>query len=209
MLCCHMIIIGLTGGLASGKSTIAQLFQQFGAKIIDADILTREVVQPRRAAWKDIRRTFGQEILTDQQTVNRAALAKIVFTHPRKLKELTRILFPRVAREQARLTRQMSQENPEVVIIYDAAMLIESGAYRRMDQVILVQSNQRTQVLRACQRTGMTKAEAIRRIQNQMPLREKIPYADHLIDGTLPILQLRPIIKQLYKSFHSQAQTKI
>ena len=82
MLCCDMLIVGLTGGLATGKTTVAQLFQQCGASIIDADLLTREVVKPRRAAWKNIVHTFGQDILTDQHHVNRAALAKIVFQQP-------------------------------------------------------------------------------------------------------------------------------
>ncbi len=206
MLCCDMLIVGLTGGLASGKTTIAQLFQQFGATVIDADHLTRIVVQPRRAAWKDIIRTFGRTILTDQQIVNRSALAKRVFGHPRKLKQLTNILYPRVAREQARLTRQIAQENPGAVVIYDAAMLIESGAYRRMNQIVVVKATQHIQIQRASHRTGMSKAEATRRIQHQMPLRKKVRYADHIIDGTLPIRQLRPIVQELYSNFQQQAQ---
>lgn len=206
MLCCRMLIVGLTGGLASGKTTIAQLFQQFGASLIDADCLTREIVRPRRAAWKDIVQLFGHGILTDQQLVDRAALAKKVFGHPRILKQLTNIVYPRVAKEQARLVRQISQKNPEAVIIYDAAMLIESDAYKRMDQVIVVKATQRIQVQRACHRTGMSKSEALRRIRHQMPLRKKIHYADYVIDGTLPIRHLYPIVQELYKNFVIQAR---
>ena len=201
-----MLLVGLTGGLASGKSTIAQLFQQYGAEIIDADCLTREVVKPKRAAWKYIVQTFGRSILTDQHTVNRTALAQTVFGHPRKLKRLTTILYPRVAREQARLARQIFQENPEAVIIYDAAMLIESGAYLRMDQVIVVKATRNTQIQRACQRSGLSKTEVIRRIGHQMPLRKKIAYADHVLDGELPIRQLRPIVRDLYNTFTIQAR---
>ena len=205
MLCCDMLIVGLTGGLATGKTTIAQLFQQCGASIIDADRLTREVVKPRRAAWKDIVHTFGRDILTDQQHVNRAALAKIVFQRPSRLKQLTAILYPRVAREQARLTRQITKEKPDAVIIYDAAMLIESGAYRRMDYVILVKAKQAIQVQRASSRTGMLKSEALRRIQQQMPQRKKQEYADEVINGELPLRQLRAIVDRLYRMFQHQA----
>lgn len=206
MLWWHMLLVGLTGGLASGKTTIAQLFQQHGAEIIDADCLTREIVKPKRVAWKDIVQTFGRSILTAQHTLNRTALAKTVFGHPRKLKRLTNILYPRVAREQARLARQIFQKNSEAVIIYDAAMLIESGAYLRMDQVIVVKATRNTQIQRACQRSGLSKAEAIRRIGHQMPLRKKISYADHVLDGELPIRQLRPMVRDLFKTFSIQAR---
>ncbi len=199
-------MVGLTGGLASGKTTIAQLFQQYGATILDADCLTREVVKPRKAAWKDIVQAFGQDILTDDQSLNRAALAKIVFKNPSRLKQLTDILHPRVAREQARLTRDITQKHPDAVIIYDAAMLIESGANRRMDQVILITANRETQIQRAATRSGMSKAEATRRIRQQMPLREKIPYANHVINGELPLRQLRPIVRELYNTFRIQAR---
>ncbi|GJL55228.1 MAG: dephospho-CoA kinase [Nitrospirales bacterium] len=208
MLWCDMLIVGLTGGLASGKSTIAQIFQQYGAWIIDADCLTREVVKPHRVAWKDIIRTFGRTILTEQNTVNRAALADTVFGNPRKLKQLTNILYPRVAREQARIVRQVVQKNLEAVIIYDAAMLIESDAYTRMDRVIVVTANQRIQIQRACQRTGMSRAEAVRRIRHQMPLPEKKRYADYVINGALPLPQLRPIVRNLYRLFQKEARQK-
>ncbi|GJL66219.1 MAG: dephospho-CoA kinase [Nitrospirales bacterium] len=204
-----MLIVGLTGGLASGKTTIAQIFQQCGAEIIDADRLTREVVKPRRAAWKDIIHTFGRAMLTEQHTVNRAALARQVFGRPRKLKQLTNILHPRVAREQARAVRRIYRENPEAVIIYDAAMLIESEAYKRMDRVIVVKAPQHMQVQRACQRTGMSRIEATRRIQHQMPLRKKIQYADHVINGALPLPHIRPVVRSLYRHFQALARQKI
>ena len=209
MLWCDMLIVGLTGGLASGKTTIAQLFQRHGAKIIDADELTREVVQPHRVAWKDIVQTFGQSILTGQHVLNRTALAKIVFGHPKKLKLLTKILYPRVARAQARLTRQIYLEKPGAVIIYDAAMLIESGAYRRMDQIIVVKTSLHTQILRACHRSGMSRAEATRRMRHQMPVQKKLRYADHVIDGELSLRQLRPIVRNLYKQFQNEALRRI
>ena len=200
-----MLLVGLTGGLASGKTTIAQLFGQFGARTIDADQLTREVVRPKRAAWKDIIHVFGREVLTAEDKLNRTSLANIVFKDSAKLKKLTRILYPRVAREQARLTRLYCQENPQAVIIYDAAMLIESGAYKRMDEVIVVKAPQHTQIRRATRRTGMSKAETRRRIRYQLSTRQKLHYADHVIDGTLSRLELRRVVHELYTEFREKA----
>ena len=200
-----MLLVGLTGGLASGKTTVARLFQQCGAEIIDADQLARAVVQPGRAAWKDLVTAFGKDILNADRTINRDALAAKVFRHPKKLKILNRIVHPRVAREQARLTKLIRKEHPDAVIIYDAALLIEAKAHERMDRVILVTADQRTQIARACQRDGLSRPEALARIRGQMPLRQKKQFADDLIDGTLPQGQLRRIIRDLYRELAARA----
>jgi len=201
-----MIVVGLTGGLASGKTTVARLFQQCGAELIDADQVARTVVQPGRAAWKDIVAAFGKEMLHDDRTLNREALAAKVFRHPRKLKLLTNIMHPRVAREQARITKAITKQHPDAVIIYEAALLIEANAYQRMDRVIVVTSDQRTQIARACERDGMSRREALARIRGQLPMRDKKRFADILIDGTLPLAQLHNLVHQLYGDLLAQAQ---
>ena len=200
-----MLLVGLTGGLASGKTTISRMFQSYGAKVIDADDLAREVTKKGRPAWKAIVKSFGKSILTSEQTIDRSRLAKIVFQDSARLRRLTGIIYPRVAREQARRVRHIKLTDPHAVVIYDAAMLIEAQAHRRMDQIIVVTANRTTQVTRACRRSGFTKAEALRRIRHQMPMREKLRYADHIIDGTLPLRQLRSTVKTLYTLFHTQA----
>jgi len=196
-----MLLVGLTGGLASGKTTVARMFEACGAKVIDADILARQVVEPGKPAWRDITKTFGKNILACDQTLDRAALAKIVFADRTKLKHLTAIIYPRVGREQTRLTKQITQHHPHAVIVYDAAMLIEAGAYQRMDRIVLVKIDRATQLARACRRDGLTKTAAQRRIRHQMPIRQKLHYADHIIDGTLPIQILRSVVKTLYEEF--------
>ena len=201
-----MLLVGLTGGLASGKTTIARIFKSYGAKVIDADDLAREVTQKGRPAWKAIVKSFGKSILSPEGTIDRSSLANIVFRNSAKLKKLTGIIYPQVAREQARLVRQFKLTDPKAVIIYDAAMLIEAQAHQRMDQIIVVKANQATQITRACRRSGLTKADALRRIHNQMPIREKLRYADYVIDGTLPLRQLRSTVKTLYTLFHKQAK---
>lgn len=201
-----MLMVGLTGGLGSGKTTVAGMFQQLGAHIIDADALAREVVEAGKPALKLIVRVFGNSILTAQKTLDRQALAKIVFHKTEKLKQLTGLLYPYIARAQARRAREIQLKNPHAVIIYDAAMLIESQAYQRMDKVIVVRADRATQIARASQRDGLTKAETVRRLRFQMPLREKIRYADYVIDGTLPLNQLGKVVRELYEDFRKQAR---
>lgn len=208
MLWLSMVVVGLTGGLASGKTTIAGLFKALGASIIDADELARLVVQPGKPAWRDIRQTFGREVFAKDQTINRQALAAVVFPSPRKLQLLQKIIHPRVAREQAKQVKIIQQQAPHAVIIYDAAMLLEAGAHTRMDHVIVVVADRATQIARACRRTGLTKAEALRRIRQQMPLRQKLEYADAVLDGTLPRSRLRQAVRSLYRSYAHEARQR-
>ena len=196
-----MLLVGLTGGLGSGKTTVAGMFKQFGAQIIEADVLAREVVGAGKPALTKIVRVFGRSVLKDQGALNREALAKIVFHNPAKLKRLTNILYPHIAQAQARRTREIRLNNPDAVIIYDAPMLIEAQAYKRMDKVMVVRTDRSTQIARASRRDGLTRAEIIRRLRNQMPLREKLRYADSVIDGTLSLKELRAIVRNLYEDF--------
>lgn len=201
-----MVMVGLTGGLASGKSTIAGMFEAFGATIIDADQLAREVVQPGKPAWRDIRRHFGKTVLHADNTVNRTALADAVFSDRQQLLALQHFIHPRVAREQARLAKVIQRRSPHAVVIYDAAMLIEAGAHQRMDHVIVVRTDQATQVARACRRGGLTKAQALRRIRQQMPLQEKLRYADTVLDGRWPRPRLRRMVRSLYRTYQQEAR---
>ena len=199
-----MVLVGLTGGLGAGKTTIAGLFHDCGATIIDADLLAREVVQPGKPAWKEIKKQFGAKILRSDSTLNRQALAQVVFQNPKKLKILQGIIHPRVARVQASLTKSITLANPQAVIIYDAALLIEAKAHLRMDYIIVVKADRATQIARVCKRDGLTKTEALRRISQQMPLREKLRYADTVLDGTWPRSRLRPIVQSLYRNYQNE-----
>ncbi len=205
MLFSAMLVVGLTGGLATGKSTVARLFRQCGALVVDADLLARQVVEPGRPAWRDLVRAFGTSIFNDDRTLNRTALAHIVFRNPSKLRRLNRIVHPRVAREQARLIKAMAKTGPRAVVIYDAPVLIEAGAHRRMDRLIVVTADQPTQVARLLHRNHLSRAEAIRRIRAQMPLADKVKLADYVLDGTLPLPQLRRHVKTVYRELRRLA----
>lgn len=138
-----MILIGLTGGVATGKSTVAKMFQRCGAVVIDADELVREVVQPDKPAWREIVRRFGTAVLNSDKTINRQALGRIVFQNRAKLRQLERIIHPRVAREQTRLTRQATREDPHAVVVYDVPLLFEAGIDKRVDNIIVVSADQK------------------------------------------------------------------
>ena len=194
-----MIIAGLTGGVATGKTTVSRFFQDCGAVLVDADVLARVVVEPGKPAWRDVVRTFGKRILLPDRTVNRPALGDIVFQNPAKLKRLNAIMHPRIAREQARLTREIAQKDPESVIIYDAPLLIEAQAHRRMDRIIVVAADRKIQIARLQRRSHLTRAQAVRRVNSQMPLKQKTAMADYVIDGTLSPAQLRHAVTQVYE----------
>ncbi|CUS39290.1 Dephospho-CoA kinase [Candidatus Nitrospira nitrosa] len=180
-----MILIGLTGGVATGKSTVAQMFKQCGAVVIDADALAREVVQPDKPAWRDVVRTFSKKVLNPDRTINRQALGSIVFRYPAKRRRLERIIHPRVAREQQRLTREAARKDPTAVVLYDVPLLFEAGIDKRVQKIIVVTADQQTQIARLKKRNGLSRAEALRRIRSQMPLAKKAQMADLVIDGTV------------------------
>ncbi len=198
MLSSRMLLIGLTGGVATGKSTVAKLFKECGAVVIDADVLARQVVQPRKPAWRDIVRLYGKRVLENDGTLNRPALARIVFHNPRKLRMLSRIIHPRVAREQSRLTRDLARKDSDAIIVYDVPLLFEAGVDKRVDRIIVVVADRQTQITRLQRRNHLTSAEALRRIRSQMPLAQKSKRADYVLEGTLPLPQLKRAVKQIY-----------
>lgn len=200
-----MILIGLTGGVATGKSTVAAMFKQCGAVVIDADRLARDVVTPGKPAWRDIVRTFGEGILNPDRTINRPALGELVFGHPAKLRQLEQIIHPRVAREQRRLTRAAAKQNPRAVVIYDVPLLFEAGIDTRVDRIIVVTADRDTQIARLKSRNGLPRVEALRRIKSQLPLRIKTRLADYVLDGTTPLMQLGKLVRALYKSLSATA----
>lgn len=198
-----MILVGLTGGIASGKSTVARMFKRCGAVVIDADELAREVVKPGKPAWREIVKTFGKTVLNPDRTLNRHALGAIVFGNRTKLRQLERMIHPRVAREQARLTRQAARKDPNAVVIYDVPLLFEAGIDKRVDTIIVVNTHRETQIARLKKRNRLTRAEAARRIRSQMPLANKVRLADFVLQGTLKPAILRQAVRSLIRTLQS------
>ena len=177
-----MFKIGLTGGIASGKSTVLTYFKDKGIPYIDADIVAREVVEPGTEGLKAIVDTFGSHVLHDDGTLNREALGAIVFHNEEKRQLLNSCLKTHIRNRIMELTSQYEQGNTPI-LIYDIPLLIEGEWYTMMDEVWLVYVNETTQIERLMSRNGYTREDALARINSQMRLDDKRAYADIIIDN--------------------------
>ena len=177
-----MFKIGLTGGIASGKSTVLTYFKDKGIPYIDADIVAREIVEPGTEGLKAIVDTFGSNVLQDDGTLNREALGAIVFHNEEKRQLLNSCLKIHIRNRIMELTSQYEQENTPI-LIYDIPLLIEGEWYTMMDEVWLVYVNEMTQIERLMSRNGYTREDALARINSQMRLDDKCAYADIIIDN--------------------------
>lgn len=177
-----MFKIGLTGGIASGKSTVLTYFKDKGIPYIDADVVAREVVEPGTEGLKAIVDTFGSHVLQDDGTLNREALGAIVFHNEEKRQLLNSCLKTHIRNRIMELTSQYEQGNTPI-LIYDIPLLIEGEWYTMMDEVWLVYVNETTQIERLMSRNGYTREDALARINSQMRLDDKCAYADIIIDN--------------------------
>lgn len=195
----------MTGGIGSGKTLAASIFRDLGARIIDADVLCRELVLPKKPAWKDIVEKFGPEILQEDTRLDRKKISSLVFSDPKKKQLLEGILHPRVFEEEQLRYRRILAGDPKAIVIVDAAMLIESGNYKEMDKVIVLKCSEELQIKRAMQRSGLSREKVIERLNSQMSLEEKLTHADFIIEneGNLPELQNN--VKAVFQSLLAQA----
>jgi dephospho-CoA kinase len=176
-----MLIVGLTGGVASGKSVVSQVWKEEGGYLIDADRIARELVQPRAPAWKALVKAFGKEILQEDGSIHRKKLATRVFSDPVEKDLLNRILHPRIKREINRRIKGIGQKGPKVIIVIDAALLVETGYYRNVDKVVVVTSTKKQQIERLRRRDQMDQEKARGIIDSQISGEERIKVADIII----------------------------
>lgn len=181
-----MKIIGLTGGIASGKSTVSNYLASKGIKIIDADKISRSIYDIGSKAYVSVVKEFGVEILNDDKTINRRKLGNIVFADKERLNILNKITHPIIFDEIKRQIMELTIQGSSICVL-DAALLIESGWYKVTDLKWLVYVNRETQIKRLIERDKISKEEAINRIKAQMPFEEKVKYADFIIDNNSSI----------------------
>jgi dephospho-CoA kinase len=178
------LLVGLTGGIATGKSTVSAIFRALGAVIIDADLLAREVVEPGEPALAEIAQEFGPAVLTADGRLDRKALGAIVFADPARRKRLEALTHPRIRERFQRQLDDLTARGFRGVVFFDAPVMIESGNYKTMDRLVVVSTDTATQIARLMARDGIDREEALRRIASQMPLAEKAKLADHVIDNS-------------------------
>jgi len=187
-----MRVVGLTGGIASGKSTVAGMFVELGARLVDADLLARQVVLPGRPAWGEIVAHFGEAVLNPDRTLNREKLGEIIFHDPGQRQVLNGITHPRIGAEMLEQIQEHQREGAAIVLI-DAALLLETPATSWIRPVVAVAAAEETQIQRLIQRDGLSREEANARIRAQWSDEERRARADYVIDnsGTLAELQRR------------------
>ena len=200
-----MLRVGLTGGIATGKTTVSQMFVHCGAHHIDADALARDAVLPGRPALREIIAAFGPGMLCADGTLNRPRLADIVFKDGEKRGRLEGIVHPYVFAEEERRYQEIVAKDPHAVVLFDAALLIETGAYKSKNAVIVVTADELTQLARLMARDQLTESQARARIQAQMPLSEKIKVAQYVIDGGLSMDQLKKEVAHIYQELKQLA----
>jgi dephospho-CoA kinase len=177
-----MLRVGLTGGLACGKSYVAKTLATLGCHIIQADELGHEVLLPEGEAYGPVRAEFGDGILDERGLIDRRKLAALVFDHPEKLKKLSAIVHPAVGRLQQRTIAELEKTDPRGIAVVEAAILVETGSYLRFDRLIVVVCEEQQQMERAMRRDAYTKEEVLARLSRQLPLEEKKRVAHYIID---------------------------
>ncbi len=177
-----MLRIGLTGGLASGKSFVGRTLQEMGCFLIQADELGHEVMRKGAEAYPAIVQEFGSGILNEEAEIDRRELGAIVFDKPDLLARLSAIVHPAVRARGQALETYFQKQDPHGIIVYEAAILIETGSFREYQKLIVASCTEEQQVERAMSRDHLTKQEVLSRLRRQMPLEQKVKYADYVID---------------------------
>ena len=179
-----MLIAGLTGGIASGKSSAGKILAKLGAKIVDSDVLARVVVEPGRPALAKIIERFGSGVITDEGTLDREKLRDVVFNDRKALNDLNAIVHPEVFKEIQREMEDYRSSSPKAPLVLDIPLLYESGADAIVDVVVVVYVDRETQIERLIARDGFSRVDAENRIDKQMDLEEKRRRADFVIDNS-------------------------
>jgi dephospho-CoA kinase len=204
-----MLRVGLTGGVACGKSTVAKMFADLGANIVDADTIAHELYRPGQEVLQELVRHFGAEILKADGELDRAKLATLVFDGGR-VEELNKIVHPAVIRQQEQWMRALGEKDPNAVAIVEAALILEAGAKDHFDRIMVVTCKPEQKVTRFAQRTGMSKdlarADVERRNKAQMPDDEKARCAHFVIDNSGSVEETRHQVERIYSELKVLAE---
>jgi dephospho-CoA kinase len=190
-----LVVAGLTGGIATGKSTVSLILREAGAIIIDADAIARDAVKKDLPAWHEIVSIFGKEVLLPDGEIDRAYLGGIIFRDSSKKEILNKIVHPYVIRKVAELIEAVGKESPASIVIIDVPLLIEAGMDKGLEEVVLVYTPEWIQIERLIERDGITEEEALLKIRSQMPIEDKRKFASIMIDnsGTLQATRERSL----------------
>jgi dephospho-CoA kinase len=177
-----MLTVGLTGGLASGKSFVGRTLRDLGCFLVQADELGHQVIEPGGEAYDGVIAAFGREILDEDGRINRRRLAAIVFESRERLEQLNALVHPPVRARSRKLIKEFAVREPDGIAVSEAAILIETGSYRNFDRLIVAICSEQQQIERAMERDHLSRDQVLARLRRQMPLQEKVKFADYVID---------------------------
>ncbi len=198
-----MLQVGLTGGLASGKSFVGHALAELGCHLIEADELGHQVLLPGGEAYDAVVNEFGEEILDQDRHIVRRKLGALVWDKPERLAKLNSIVHPVVIAREEAIIAKTARQDPAAIVVVESAILVETGSYRRFDRLIVVVCTVEQQVERAMKRSAYSKQEVLARLSRQLPLEEKVRVADYVIDTSGPKEQTLEQVKSVYNSLRS------
>ena len=206
----RLLKVGLTGGIASGKSVVSEMFAALGAYVVQADAISHRLMQPGEPVYHEVVRCFGRGILNPDGTVNRPMLAQAAFGDPPRVEELNRIVHPAVVEEQDRWMEEVGSRDPSAITMVEAALILEAGAANRFDCLVVVTCRPEQRVERWARRTRTdietARAEVIRRMAAQWPDEEKIKVADYVIDNSGSLDETQGQVRVIFESLRTRAQ---
>lgn len=205
----HRFLLGVTGGIATGKSTVVRMLEESGAPVIDFDLLARKVVEPEEPAWKDIVAYFGTQILQDDRHLDRKKLSDIVFRDMEKRKKLEGFTHPRIQLEFIRQLNQIVEQDPEAIIQVDVPLLIELNMQYLFHKILVVSTAQEKQIERLMAREQISPEEAATLLKAQLPIEEKVGYADFVIDNNGSLEETQRQVQDLWERVKKIQKEKI
>jgi dephospho-CoA kinase len=200
-----MLRVGLTGGIATGKTTVGKMFVEVGCHLIDSDGITHQLFESGQAVNAGVVQAFGERVLGDDGRINRKVLGEIVFNDPAARARLNALVHPAVIRRQQEWLKEIEARDPAGIGIVDAALMIESGNYRNYDKMIVVTCSAEVQKRRLRERSGLSEEQAEARIRAQMPMEEKVKYADYVVDNSGDLDETRRQVREIHSKLQAHA----
>lgn len=198
------MIVGLTGGIATGKSLVSAEFKRLGARVIDADEIAREVVEPGKPAYGEIVAEFGSPVLNPDGTIDRKALAERVFSDKEALAKLNGITHPRI---RERIREEIARAGKDEIVVIDVPLLLEGPLKDAVDRIIVIYADEEKQIERLDKRNGTSREEALKRLASQMPVTEKLKFADYVIDNNGAVEETLSRARELFRELASAPKT--
>jgi dephospho-CoA kinase len=202
----NRFLVAVTGGIASGKSVVSKMLEDLGAPIIDYDVIAREIVEPGKPAWKDIVACFGKRVLKEDRQIDRKKLSDVVFRDPEKRKRLESFTHPRIIEQAARRADEIAGENPTAIIQVAVPLLIEINIQDKFHKVLVVYVPRETQIERLMKRDGITREAAESILRAQLPIDEKLRYADFVIHNEGTLEETRRQVEQVWEELKKETE---